>query len=46
MAKYRKNLARRFSEEQQARIETISLDRERLEGTSAVEFMSLFVTGH
>lgn len=44
--KYRKNLARRFSAEQQERIIKISLDQGKLQGTSVIEFMDLFVPGH
>jgi 2-methylcitrate dehydratase len=43
--KYRKNVARRFSDQEQARILTISLDRKRLEGITVSEFMALFVPG-
>lgn len=43
--KYKKNLARRFSKEQQEEILTYSLDREKLQNTSVNEFMDLFVMG-
>lgn len=43
--KYRKNLARRFSKEQQQEILKFSLDREKLQNTSVNEFMDLFVRG-
>lgn len=44
--KYKKNLARRFSKEQQEEILTYSLDREKLQNTSVNEFMDLFIARH
>ncbi|MBI3429752.1 MAG: bifunctional 2-methylcitrate dehydratase/aconitate hydratase [Actinobacteria bacterium] len=43
--KYKKNLARRFSTIQQAKILEYSLDRRKLESTSVDLFMDLFVSG-
>jgi len=42
-AKFKKNLARRFSPEQQARILDASMDQGRLESTPVQEYVDLFV---
>ena len=42
-AKFRKNLARRLSEEQQARVLEISSDQSRLENTPVQEYVDLYV---
>jgi 2-methylcitrate dehydratase len=41
--KFKRNLARRFGEEQQRRILDASLDRERLEGMPVSEYVDLYV---
>jgi 2-methylcitrate dehydratase len=41
--KFKRNLARRFNEEQQRRILEASMDRERLERTAVSEYMDLYV---
>ncbi len=44
--KYKTNLARVFSKDQQAEILALCLDRSKLESTPVNEFMDLFVKGH
>ncbi|MDE2261308.1 MAG: bifunctional 2-methylcitrate dehydratase/aconitate hydratase [Gammaproteobacteria bacterium] len=43
LAKFRRNLARRFPEKQQQRIAELSLDRARLEQTPVNEYVDLYV---